>query len=124
MAEIEPVKLLGELWDPSAGRTVWKKLASASQKITEELNDSPERARAILNFLIFSPISLEKICRRPELLEWLSHPDVQNPKMTYNPSWRGDRSDLSFAGLRAWKSQEMLRIGFREIAGLGGCVDT
>jgi glutamate-ammonia-ligase adenylyltransferase len=124
MAEIEPVKLLGELWDPAAGRTVWKKLASASQKITEELNDSPERARAILNFLIFSPISLEKICRRPELLEWLSHPDVQNPKMTYNPSWRGDRSDLSFRELRRWKSQEMLRIAFREISGLAGFAET
>lgn len=113
-----------ELWDPSAGRTVWQKLASAKQAITEELKDSPERARAILNFLIFSPISLEKICRQPELLEWLSHPDVQNPKMTYRPSWRGDRSDLSFRELRLWKSQEMLRIAFREISGLAGFAET
>ena len=95
-----------------------------SQAITEELKDSPERARAILNFLIFSPISLEKICRQPELLEWLSHPDVQNPKMTYRPSWRGDRSDLSFRDLRLWKSQEMLRIAFREISGLAGFAET
>jgi glutamate-ammonia-ligase adenylyltransferase len=113
-----------ELWDPSAGRTVWQKLASANQAITEELKDSPERARATLNFLIFSPISLEKICRQPELLEWLSHPDVQNPKMTYRPSWRGDRSDLSFRELRLWKSQEMLRIAFREISGLAGFAET
>jgi glutamate-ammonia-ligase adenylyltransferase len=113
-----------ELWDPSAGRIVWQKLASANQAITEELKDSPERARATLNFLIFSPISLEKICRQPELLEWLSHPDVQNPKMTYRPSWRGDRSDLSFRELRLWKSQEMLRIAFREISGLAGFAET
>ena len=124
MSDIEPGKLMEELWDPSAGRIVWKKLASASQTIAEELKDSPERARAILNFLIFSPISLEKICRRPELLEWLSHPDVQNPKMTYSPSWRGDRSDLSFRELRLWKSQEMLRIAFREISGLAGFAET
>jgi len=124
MADVKPGNLIEGLWDPSAGRTVWERLASASQTITRELSDSPDRARATLNFLIFSPISLEKICRRPELLEWLSHPDVQNPKMTYRPSWRGDRSDLSFRDLRLWKSQEMLRIAFREIGGLAGFAET
>ena len=107
-----------------AARTVWQKLASANPQNADELKASPDRARAILNFLIFSPISLEKICRRPELLEWLSHSDVQNPKVTYRPSWRGDRSDLSFRDLRLWKSQEMLRIAFREISGLAGFAET
>ena len=85
---------------------------------------SPERALAVLNFLVFSPVSLEKICRRPELLEWLSHADVQNPRLTHRPSWSGDRSDLSFRDLRFWKSQEMLRIAFREISGLAGFAET
>jgi glutamate-ammonia-ligase adenylyltransferase len=124
MADIEPGKLVQDLWDPSAGRRVWERLASVSQTITETLIAAPDRARAILNFLVFSPISLEKICRRPELLEWLSHPDVQNPKVTYRPSWGGDRSDLSFRDLRLWKSQEMLRIAFREISGLAGFAET
>ena len=92
--------------------------------MAQALIASPDRARAILNFLIFSPISLEKICRRPELLDWLSHSDVQNPKVTYRPSWRGDRSDLSFRDLRLWKSQEMLRIAFRDISGLAGFAET
>ena len=82
MADIELGELVEDLWDPLAARTVWQKLASANPKCAEELKASPDRARAILNFLIFSPISLEKICRRPELLEWLSHSDVQNPKVT------------------------------------------
>jgi len=124
MADIEPGRLVEDLWDPAAGRKVWERLASASLTVTEALIAAPERARAILNFLVFSPISLEKICRRPELLEWLSHQDVQNPKMTYRPSWRGDRSDLSFRSLRLWKSQEMLRIAFREITGLAGFAET
>ena len=94
------------------------------RRLRKTLIAAPDRARAILNFLIFSPISLEKICRRPELLEWLSHPDVQNSKMTYRPSWGGDRSDLSFRDLRLWKSQEMLRIAFREISGLAGFAET
>ena len=45
-------------------------------------------------------------------------------KSRYRPSWRGDRSDLSFHDLRRWKSQEMLRIAFREISGLAGFAET
>ena len=124
MADIDPAKFLAELWDPTAGRKVWERLASASHTGAQALLSSPERAGAILNFLTFSPISLEKICRRSELLEWLSHTDVQNPKVTYRSSWDGDRSDLSFGELRRWKSQEMLRIAFREISGLAGFAET
>src|SRR5580693_8775718 len=126
MADIEPGELVEGLWDPLTGRTVWKKLASASPGIIQELKASPDRARAILDFLTFSPISLEKICRRPELLEWLSHADVQNPKAASQSNWRKDRSgeDLLFRDLRLWKSQEMLRIAFREISGLAGFAET
>src|ERR1700760_4194310 len=99
MADIELGKLVEDFCFPLAARTVLQKLASANPRTAEELKASPDRARAILNFLIFSPISLEKICRRPELLDWLSHSDVQNPKATYRPSWRGDRSDVSFRDL-------------------------
>jgi glutamate-ammonia-ligase adenylyltransferase len=125
MADSPNSELFATLWDPVAGSRVWERLAAfVDQSALRSLAETPDRARAVLNFLIFSPISLEKICRRPELLEWLSHPDVQNRKATYRPSWSGDRSDLSFAGLRAWKSQEMLRIGFREITGLAGFAET
>ena len=119
--------LLATLWDAAAGAKVWRRLeAFVAPSVLQSFGESPERARAVLNFLIFSPISLEKICRRPELLEWLSHSDVQNPKVTYRPRWGGDRSarDLSFDELRAWKSEEMLRIGFREITGLAGFAET
>src|SRR6202051_4289191 len=124
MADIEPGELVEDLRDPLTGLTVWKKLVSASPGIAQQLKASPDRARAIMNFLIFSPISLEKICRRPELLEWLSHPDVQNPRMTYCPSGRGERSDVSFRDLKLWKSQEILRIAFREISGLARFAET
>lgn len=122
MADIETI--LDNLWDPSAGQKVWERLSSASQPIAQTLIAAPDHAKAILNFLIFSPISLEKICRRPELLEWLGHSDVQNPKVTHQPSWRGDRLDMSFRDLRLWKSQEMLRIAFREISGLARFAET
>jgi [glutamine synthetase] adenylyltransferase / [glutamine synthetase]-adenylyl-L-tyrosine phosphorylase len=124
MAEIDAPKLVEDLWDPSAGRKVWGRLVSANQDMAQALIASPDRASAILNFLIFSPISVEKICRRPELLDWLSHSDVKNPKATSRPSWQGDRSDLSFRDLRLWKSQEMLRIAFRDISGLAGFAET
>jgi len=118
----DPAGLLESLWDPPAGRKVWDRLASASQTSAETLASSPDHGRAVLNFLTFSPASLAKICRRPELLEWLSHNDVQNPKPTSQSNWCSDRSDkdLSFRHLRLWKSQEMLRIAFREISGFAG----
>ena len=124
MAVHAPGELLENLWDPSAGRKVWDILASVNQTALQALTSSPDRGQAILNFLTFSPISLEKICRRPELLEWLSHPDVLNPKVTSQPNWQSDRSDLLFRDLRLWKSQEMLRIAFREISGLAGFAET
>src|SRR5438876_753573 len=124
MAVDAPGELLESLSDPSSGRKVWDILASINQTALQALISSPDHGRAILNFLTFSPVSLEKICRRPELLEWLGHPDVLNPKVTSQPSWRSDRSDLSFRDLRLWKSQEMLRIAFREISGLAGFAET
>jgi [glutamine synthetase] adenylyltransferase / [glutamine synthetase]-adenylyl-L-tyrosine phosphorylase len=126
MAVHAPGELLKDLWNPSAGRKVWERLALANWPTLQALTASPDRGRAILNFLTFSPISLEKICRRPELLEWLSHADVQNSKVDSQPDWRSDRSgeDLSFRELRLWKSQEMLRIAFREISRLAGFAET
>ena len=119
-----PAKFIDDLWDPSGAAKVWEKLASTNPTITQTLTDSPENAPAILNFLTFSPVSLEKVRRRPELLQWLSHSDVQNPKVNSRATWRGDRADLSFRDLRFWKSQEMLRVGFREITGLSGFAET
>jgi glutamate-ammonia-ligase adenylyltransferase len=124
MAESVPAKFVKNLWDPSAAGKVWERLAFTSPSIIEALTYSAEHAPAILNFLAFSPVSLEKVCRRPELLQWLCHSDVQNPKVNSRASWRGDRSDLSFRDLRHWKSQEMLRIAYREISGLAGFAES
>jgi [glutamine synthetase] adenylyltransferase / [glutamine synthetase]-adenylyl-L-tyrosine phosphorylase len=124
MAVHEPAELPESLWDPAAGRKVWDRLASVNDPVALQALASSDRGRAVLNFLTFSPISLEKVCRRPELLEWLNHADVLNPKAVSQPSWRSDRSDLSFRDLRLWKSQEMLRIAFREISGLAGFAET
>ena len=124
MPESLPAKLIESLWDPVAAAKVWDRLASTCPSVIQAVTDSPENAPAILNFLTFSPVSLEKICRLPVLLEWLSHPDVQNRKVSSRTTWRSDRSDLSFRDLRLWKSQEMLRIAFREISGLAGFAET
>src|SRR6516164_10486380 len=93
MADLPIYDLLASLWDPVAGAKVWNRLeAFVAPSVLDSFLEAPDRACAVLNFLIFSPISLEKICRRPELLEWLSHSDVQKTKVTYRPSRRGDRS--------------------------------
>src|SRR5258707_676621 len=50
MADIEPGKLLEDLWDPSARQKVWERLTSASPTISEAILASSDHARAILNF--------------------------------------------------------------------------
>src|SRR5258708_39132287 len=108
MAVHAPGELLENLWDPVAGRKVWDRLASVDQTALQALTSSPDRGRAILNFVTFSPISLAEIFRRPELLEWLSHADVQKPNAASHSNWRtawsGD--DLVVRDLRLFKSHE------------------
>ena len=53
MAQTQPPKLLEDLWDPSAGRTVWERLVSASQTNAEALMASPERAPGDPEFFDF-----------------------------------------------------------------------
>ncbi|MBV9392127.1 MAG: hypothetical protein JOY96_09575, partial [Verrucomicrobia bacterium] len=115
------MKTLSDLWDLKAGERVLDRLRSVRNDAETFLENLPDHGRALLGFLIFSPISLEKIVRDPHLLEWLSHSDVANRRPT--PRWRA-HDDLSLRQLRSWKSQEMLRIAFRELTGLADFVET
>jgi glutamate-ammonia-ligase adenylyltransferase len=85
---------------------------------------SPREGVDLLNFLCFSPVSFEKIRRAPELLLWLTAPDVLDFKKGERQGRDREGSDPDFNGLRAWKSQELLRVAFREISGLAGFVET
>jgi len=85
---------------------------------------SPREGVDLINFLCFSPISFEKIHRSPSLLAWLVEPDVLDFKKIERLGRDRETPDPDFSSLRAWKSQELLRVAFREISGLARFVET
>jgi glutamate-ammonia-ligase adenylyltransferase len=85
---------------------------------------SPREGVDLLNFLCFSPVSFEKLRRSPDLLLWLTAPDVLDFKKAERQGRDREGADPDFESLRAWKSQELLRVAFREISGLAGFVET
>jgi glutamate-ammonia-ligase adenylyltransferase len=119
-------RFFDDLWDPLTARKAMERLSVVHPTALEVLKCWPNQKKALMNFLTFSPISLEKICRRPELLDWLSHPDVLNPKDAFRQirCWEVANADLPFGELRKWKSQEMLRIAYREITGMANFAET
>jgi glutamate-ammonia-ligase adenylyltransferase len=114
------------LWIPSEGLKVLDALTSVCPGARGKLEAFPDKGIALLNFLTVSPVSLSKIRKRPELLEWLAHSDVQRPRETTSRSQKkaAATDDLSFRELRRWKSAEMLRIAYREIVGLASFAET
>jgi [glutamine synthetase] adenylyltransferase / [glutamine synthetase]-adenylyl-L-tyrosine phosphorylase len=114
------------IWIPSEAPKVLDALASIRPDLRETLEAFSDRGIALINFLTVSPVSLTKILKRPELLEWLAHSDVQRPRDTSSRSQRKavTKDDLFFQELRAWKSAEMLRIAYREITGLATFPET
>jgi glutamate-ammonia-ligase adenylyltransferase len=114
------------LWDPTVARKAVERLSVANPNFGELLAQWEDGGRALLNFLSFSPISLEKVYKRPQLLEWLRHTDVLNSKKDLRriKSSKSSSSDSAFSELRQWKSEEMLRIAFREITGLASFAET
>src|SRR5215472_6259469 len=119
-------RLIEAAWDPTVSRKVLESLTTHHASLSEILRRSPDGGIALLNFLSFSPVSFEKVTRRPELLEWLTSSDVLNPRRGGRSGRRIEpvTSDSSYEALRGWKSQEMLRIAFREIAGLADFSET
>jgi glutamate-ammonia-ligase adenylyltransferase len=118
-------ELIESQWDPDSALRVLSLLRSGCPDLKESFARCPDHGVQLLRFLSFSPVSLSKVLKRPELLEWLTSSDVVEPR---DPG-RGNRaqdpgSDPQCLGLRVWKSQEMLRIAFREFAGLADIVES
>jgi hypothetical protein len=74
------------LWIPTEAPKVFDALALICPDLPKRLEAFPDQGMALLNFLTVSPVSLTKILKRPELLEWLAHSDVQRPRDTSSRS--------------------------------------
>jgi [glutamine synthetase] adenylyltransferase / [glutamine synthetase]-adenylyl-L-tyrosine phosphorylase len=117
-------KLSAQCWDPQLAGEILARLAEFSPDLETLCRRSPREGVDLLNFLCFSPVSLEKICRSPDLLLWLVAPDVLDFQKAERQGRDREEPDPDFKSLRAWKSQESLRVAFREITGLAGFVET
>jgi [glutamine synthetase] adenylyltransferase / [glutamine synthetase]-adenylyl-L-tyrosine phosphorylase len=117
-------ELIKKCWEPTQAEQVLHRLGELVPELETICRQAPDGGLDLINFLCFSPISFEKVGHAPALLSWLVGPDVLGSK---RGRWRGSdtqQPDPDFQALQAWKSQELLRVAFREISGLAGFVET
>ncbi len=117
-------KISAQCWDPQLAEQILARLAEFYPELEELCRELQDDCVSLVNFLSFSPVSFEKIRRSPELLLWLAAPDVLDFKKGEAQGKPQEGPDPDFKLLRAWKSQELLRVAYREISGLAGFVET
>ena len=117
-------KISAQCWDPQLAEQIFARLAEFYPDLEKLCRQSERDGVGLLNFLSFSPVSFEKIRRSPDLLLWLAAPDVLDFKKGEAQGKPLEGPDPDFKLLSSWKSQELLRVAYREISGLAGFVET
>lgn len=117
-------ELVRDAWQPSLAEKIIEDLIRVRPDFGYICSRFPDQGSALINFLSLSKISVEKITARPDLLDWLSGPEMAASKRGSWRGWNQDAADPQLAALLEWKSQEMLRIAYREVSGLAGFVET
>ncbi|HEY1770170.1 MAG TPA: hypothetical protein VGG02_07930 [Chthoniobacterales bacterium] len=92
----------------------------------------PLGENALRHLLAVSSICRTRLTREPEILLWLSHPDVSADRRGYGRmltdlrNLAGGRSiaEENFRILRRWKGREIVRIALREVAGAAPLEET
>ncbi|MBA3650550.1 MAG: hypothetical protein H0W66_03460 [Chthoniobacterales bacterium] len=93
--------------------------------LNEVIANFPLGADALFHLFSVSSICAARISQHPEILLWLSHPEICADRrgfgrmMTdlHNLAGRGSIAEANFRVLRSWKGREMVRIALREISG-------
>jgi glutamate-ammonia-ligase adenylyltransferase len=117
-------ELVRDAWQPDVAEKIIEDLIRVRPDFGHVCSRFPDHGSALINFLSLSKISVEKIIVRPDLLDWLSGPEMAASKRGHWRGWNEDTADSQLAALLEWKSQEMLRIAYREVSGLAGFVET
>jgi glutamate-ammonia-ligase adenylyltransferase len=100
-----------------------------------DLRDTIERLPlgedALLHLLAVSSICCARLVGDPDILVWLSHPDVSADRRGHGrmvadlrKSTTAPIAAANFRALRIWKGREMLRIALREVAGAASLEET
>ena len=119
-------QLADRLIDSDAADRVLAVLSELEPHLIELLDQFADRKVTLINFLAYSPGSLEKTQRHPELLRWLLSADVTSSKLRLRDAARDAKltDDQTFSRLRRWKSDEMLRIALRDFSGQADLIET
>jgi glutamate-ammonia-ligase adenylyltransferase len=91
--------------------------------LPDVIRDFPLGEAPLLHLLSVSSVCAARLVRHPELLLWLSHPEICSSPRAHGEmlaelrAGQGDSiSAENFRALRSWKGREMLRIALREVA--------
>jgi len=99
--------------------------------LLQAMENFPLGEEALLRLFALSDICAARIVRKPELLFWLSQPDVctrgrSRAEMvaTLDRAVEDEIAAGNFRALRRWKGQEMTRIALRELASVAELEET
>src|SRR6201984_3187060 len=101
-------RLSARCWDPQLAGGILARLADFSPDLESACRRSPREGVDLLNFLCFFPVSFAQIRRLPDLLLWLTAPDVLDFKKAERQGKDREGADPDFESSRAWKRQESL----------------
>lgn len=104
---------------------------STGEGLLDLIEQFPLGETALLQLLAMSSICAARLVRTPELLRWLSRPEISRSRRSYG-EMSNDLYQVSggaigannFEALRRWKSWEMTRIALRELAGMAALEET
>jgi glutamate-ammonia-ligase adenylyltransferase len=99
--------------------------------LPQTIENFPLGEEALLRLFALSSICAARIVRKPEILFWLSQPEVCNRGRsraemvaTLDREGEDEIAAGSFRALRRWKGQEMTRIALRELASVAELEET
>ncbi|RYD70158.1 MAG: hypothetical protein EOP84_27170, partial [Verrucomicrobiaceae bacterium] len=109
---------------PSSLQRIENSWATTLPPLSEVITSFRGHRTALAHLLAVSPISIEKICRDPASLVWLSRPEIHAEDrgplqmLAECEALRSEPGfDPHFRALRRMKQREMLRIALREVGG-------
>ena len=97
--------------------------ATTTPALVDVIENFPLGEAALLHLFAVSSICASRVARTPELLLWLSRPEICLARRGYGEmlndlqaSSEGSIAAANFRALRLWKGRETIRIALREVA--------
>jgi len=102
-------ELVRDAWQPDVAEKVIEDLIRVRPDFGYICSRFPDHGSALINFLSLSKISVEKITARPDLLDWLSGPEMAASKRGYWRGWNEDAADSQLAALSVRRQSRVSR---------------